>query len=226
MTSLNSFVNWAVARGRVGNPNGTYAGQCVSLVQQYLNQCYGIPYRARGNARSFVPPYFYRVSGAPQPGDIVQYGRNYGGGYGHIGLIGADGRFVDQNGTRRLHVAVRNTPFRGYVQLWRPNRRCALYDAAPAPTPAPAPAPAPSLGVGSFVAQHGTFRASTNMKIRRAPSLTGEVVGTFTAGSTQRYDGYIDANCYRWISWVGASGHRNYVARRNFKNGQIYGQCY
>ena len=93
MVSLEEFENWALSQGQVANPNGTYPGQCVSLTQQYLDKCYGIPYAPRGNAKDFIPPKFHRLSGTSdlQPGDIVRYGANYGGGYGHIGITMAVG---------------------------------------------------------------------------------------------------------------------------------------
>lgn len=83
-----------------------------------------------------------------------------------------------------------------------------------------------STNNGGRVAQNGTYRATANMKIRRSPSLSGDVAGTFTKGSTQHYDSYIDAGGYRWVSWIGASGNRNYVARRNLQTGEVYGECY
>ena len=85
---------------------------------------------------------------------------------------------------------------------------------------------APQTGSNGLIPQNGTYRATVNMKIRRSPSLSGQVAGTFTKGAEQRYDSYIDANGYRWVSWIGASGNRNYVARRNFATGEIYGECY
>ena len=88
------------------------------------------------------------------------------------------------------------------------------------------PSNAPQTGSNGLIPQNGTYRATVNMKIRRSPSLSGQVAGTFTKGAEQRYDSYIDANGYRWVSWIGASGNRNYVARRNFATGEIYGECY
>lgn len=79
---------------------------------------------------------------------------------------------------------------------------------------------------GVRIAQNGTFKANVNLNIRRAPSLSGAVAGTFTAGATQRYDSYIDADGIRWVSWIGASGNRNYVARRRLDNSEIFGVCY
>ena len=88
------------------------------------------------------------------------------------------------------------------------------------------PSNAPQTGSNGLIPQNGTYRATVNMNIRRSPSTNGQIVGTFTKDSTQHYDSYIDANGYRWVSWIGASGNRNYVARRNFATGEIYGGCF
>ena len=217
--SLDAFGAWALRCGAVGNPGtGTYKGQCVSLVQQYLYQCYGIPYKPRGNAASFVPPEFVRVRGGLQPGDIVRYaGASWNGGFGHIGLIDVNGKFLDQNGTKRLAVAYRDQPFAGYSAIFRPIKRVRLYDAKPAPA---------QPVHGGRIAQNGTFSAYINRNIRRSPSLTGEVVAVFSAGAKQRYDSYIDAAGFRWVSWIGGSGNRNYVAVKRLSDGKRYGRCY
>lgn len=122
MISLQAFREWAVAARQVSNPQvGSYPGQCVSLVQQYLYQVFGVAYAARGNAKDFVPPGFTRVNGPARSGDIVRYGSNYGGGYGHIGLMDDNGQWLDQNGVSVLHVGQRNTPFASAESIWRPN---------------------------------------------------------------------------------------------------------
>lgn len=123
MISLQGFREWATAARQVSNPQvGTYPGQCVSLVQQYLFQVFGVPYAARGNAKDFVPPGFIRVTGPAKPGDIIRYGANYGGGLGHIGFVDDNGQWTDQNGVAVLHVGTRATPFIAYESIWRPTK--------------------------------------------------------------------------------------------------------
>lgn len=121
--SLQQFREWSVAKKKVANPNGTYPGQCVSLVQQYLTQVFNIPFAPRGNAKDFVPPTFKRVTGAVKKGDIIRYGSNYGGGYGHIGLIDDDGYYLDQNGIRVLAVGRQRYPFSGINAIYRPTKK-------------------------------------------------------------------------------------------------------
>lgn len=134
MISLQAFREWAVAKKQVSNPQvGTYPGQCVSLVQQLLFQVFEVPYARRGNAKDFVPPGFTKLPGNTplRPGDIVRYGANYGGGYGHIALIDDEGKFLDQNGIVALHVGRRNTPFGGIESVWRPAK---AFNVKTAPT--------------------------------------------------------------------------------------------
>jgi len=131
--NLAEFGSWALAQKSVANPSvGTYKGQCVSLIQQYLYRVFGIPYQPRGNAKEWVrnplPEHLTKLSAntALQPGDILVYGSNYGKGYGHIALIDVNMKFFDQNGTKKLAVAYKGTPFSGYVCILRPKNQEAL----------------------------------------------------------------------------------------------------
>lgn len=122
--SLQEFREWAVAqKSNVSNPQvGTYKGECVSLVQQYLYQVFDIPYKARGNAKDFVPPYFTKVSGSPKAGDILRYqpGKGGAGKLGHIGIMDDDGKFLNQNHNGDHKVYRDNVPA-GY-EIFRPNK--------------------------------------------------------------------------------------------------------
>lgn len=220
--TLFDFGATMMASGSVGNPQvGTYIGQCVSMIQQYLYLCFGVDYAPRGNAKDFVPPKFHRVTdGTIQKGDIIRYGSNYGGGYGHIGMIVWSGNYMDQNGVRPLAIGKRSTPFAGIESVWRPDNGIELggpsgnnsWDTHGIPAGA--------------TSENGTFLAHVNRNIRRSPSLGGEIVATFTEGSTQKYDCKVEADGFMWVSWVGASGHRNYTAVRRLSDNKRYGQCY
>lgn len=132
--SLQEFREWLVKKGRVGNPgkgNGSYPGQCVSAVQCYLYYVHNVEYASRGNAKDFVPPGFVRVS-SYKPGDIIRYGSNYGGGYGHIGLIDDTGAFLDQNGAVVLTVHRQSKPFSGINAIFRPTKKFNVKTPKPA----------------------------------------------------------------------------------------------
>ncbi len=59
----------------------------------------------------------------------------------------------------------------------------------------------------------GTFTLDVaEINIRRWPSLASEVVGSYKQGDTVSFDSEGYANGYYWISYVGGSGMRNYLA--------------
>lgn len=77
-------------------------GQCVSLVQTYIEQCLEQPAKARGNAKDWTKSYVeeglgYTVS-EQQTGDIIVF-PNEANGYGHIAIY-VDGKLYDQNNLR------------------------------------------------------------------------------------------------------------------------------
>lgn len=69
------------------------------------------------------------------------------------------------------------------------------------------PAPAKPSG-GSY-----TFRNTTNVRDRAG--LGGNVVATYQAGQTVYYDSTVQADGYTWMSYIGSSGKRRYVAMTN-----------
>lgn len=131
--NLKEFGDYALEQKSVANPQvNTYKGQCVSLIQQYLYRVFEIAYKPRGNAKDWgrnpLPDVLEKLptSTKLQPGDILVYGSNYGGGYGHIALIDVNGKFFDQNGIKKLEVAYQDKPFSGYVCVLRPKNQEAL----------------------------------------------------------------------------------------------------
>lgn len=59
----------------------------------------------------------------------------------------------------------------------------------------------------------GTFTLDVaEINIRRWPSLASEVVGSYKQGDTVGFDSEGYANGYYWISYLGGSGKRNYMA--------------
>lgn len=121
--NLSQFQNWALAQGSVGKyTDGQFVGECVSLINQYLGRVYGISAGAWGNAKDWatngsVLGYFDRV-GDLQPGDIVVYGPNFGGGYGHIGIYLGNNKILDQNGADDGKIRVNNL-YPGYTAILR-----------------------------------------------------------------------------------------------------------
>lgn len=153
--NLQEFGSWGLKQKSVANPapNNKYKGQCVSLIQQYLYKVFGKSFKAYGNAKdwanNYPKSYFNKLSKSSklQSGDVLVYGSNYGGGYGHIGLIDCNGKWYDQNGIKSKKIAYRDKPFSGYICVLRPKNQ-------------------DKLGLNSNYKVGSTYTLNTNVKVR------------------------------------------------------------
>lgn len=122
--TLREFENWALAQKSVGNPgNNSYIGQCVSLVQQYLDKVHGIPFKARGNAKDWAVNIIDGWSKLDKntslkAGDILVYTN---GNYGHIIVVSADLKSLEQNHNFDKKVSL-NSIRKGYSCVLRNNK--------------------------------------------------------------------------------------------------------
>lgn len=122
--NLREFENWALTQKSVGNPTaeGSYKGECVSLIQQYLYKVYGIPFRARGNAKDWANIEIqdfkrFNPSNRLKSGDIVIYDS---GKYGHMGIVTINGKLLQQNKDGNRIITITDV-MPGYVMIQRPN---------------------------------------------------------------------------------------------------------
>lgn len=121
--NLVEFEQWAISQGNIGNPTAeeSYKGECVSLVQQYLSKVHNVPFKARGNAKDWVNIIIegfnrYAPDNTLKPGDIIVYDK---GQYGHIAIITADGKSLEQNKNGNGRITVEKVTS-GYVMIHRP----------------------------------------------------------------------------------------------------------
>lgn len=64
-----------------------------------------------------------------------------------------------------------------------------------------------------LIPENGTFIVGdAAINVRRGPSLNSEIVAVYDANEKVHYDYKGSANGYRWISYIGESGNRNYMA--------------
>lgn len=63
------------------------------------------------------------------------------------------------------------------------------------------------------------------LNIREKPSTSSNIVGAYYRNEKVTYDYYVDNEGYRWISWIGASGKRRYMAVRVLSTNKRYGHC-
>lgn len=62
------------------------------------------------------------------------------------------------------------------------------------------------------VATSGYYTVKYTTNIRTAPSTSASIVGTYSAGEGFYFDGYVNANGYKWLTYISYSGQRRYVA--------------
>ena len=65
---------------------------------------------------------------------------------------------------------------------------------------------------GSSLPSKGTYKFTSTTNIRSAARTTSSIVGTYNKGQTVAYDSKKTAGGYVWLSYIGNSGQRRYVA--------------
>lgn len=120
--NLREFKNWALEKGSVANPepDNWFKGECVSLIQQYLYQVCGIPFKARGNAKDWSKNAIegwdiLDASNSLKAGDIIIW---TSGTYGHIAIIDADMKILEQNRSYNKKITVSDIR-KGYTHIQR-----------------------------------------------------------------------------------------------------------
>lgn len=121
--NLKEFEKWGLSQGSVGNPTaeGSYKGECVSLVQQYLSKVHNTPFKARGNAKDWANIVIeefnkFAPDNTPKAGDILVYDW---GQYGHLAIVTVDGKSLEQNKNGNGRITVGEITG-GYVMIHRP----------------------------------------------------------------------------------------------------------
>ena len=211
----------------IANPDGSYSGECVSLVRQYLEQVFNIRTGPWGNAVDYrsggtggnqlaARGFTWHTDRNFQDGDILVFGQNsqaQTSSLGHIG-IWSGGRLYDQN------------------DGWRANARTANYSPYGSLSPACLgywrPAGAGSGGGGGSTptatsgTKSGTARVIQLVNVRNDPSVNGPVVAQYSPGQTFNYDSWVVANGYQWVSYKSYSGVRRYVAEARTDGSVVY----
>lgn len=165
-------------------------------------------------------------------GDVVIWGkRGYSAGSaGHTGIC-LDGRnWIECTAWKQLGVTTQDHDARWamnggpYFYVYRQDTSSVE---PPKPVTPSKPTPTAPSGNGKMVPQKAKFTASETVNIRRMATTKGNnPVATLKAGDTIQYDHYIDADGWRWVSYIGFSGNRNYVAVRRLSDNYRTGKCY
>ena len=74
--------------------------------------------------------------------------------------------------------------------------------------------------------QTGVFVVNVNtyLNIREKASTSSNIVGKYYNGESVNFDRRLKNDGYEWISWIGKSGNRRYMAIKNLSTGAVYGR--
>ncbi len=228
MTTANEVVQYTINLANSGmgvDKDGAFGTQCADLPCFIAKNWFGVD--LWGNAIDLLNAaaqvgwevHYMPTEANPRHGAVfVKNGVVYNGiDYGHTGvvIVDSDGytmQTVEQNVDGNWDALEVGGParfntrdFSGIVGWFYPpySDNTQSQDVVSTPT----------SNEIDLIPEDGTFTVGeAAINVRRAPNLNGEIVAVYEPGQSVKYDSKGSANGYRWISYVGASGKRNYMA--------------
>lgn len=216
---IRDYLNSLVGKRVVCPNNRALDGQCVTLVKALL-AFLGCPsaWQARGNATAVASNYVRDGIARNGKGWLqVCVNHNYARGVGHVWIDLSGETNYESNGAKPLTVTKGTRGYNQAQQIVNLDQWVNFSE----------PAPASGLPAG-VVPQQGTYHINVNgLRVRSTPEIRADnVVARYDAGQqVNNYQGYIDANGYRWVVYKGKSGNWRYIARRSLDGKQVFGYC-
>lgn len=152
----------------------------------------------------------FTESNVLKPGSITVFKESKETPYSHVAIFDSDvngtyGRFFGQNqGGQNGAFNITVLPYSAtYDTGFIPNKFIIAEEDSTILNKIP----------NDFIKENGEFTARFTINIRRAPGLKGKLTGVqYESGDSVYYDGYVKREGYVWISWVGKSGKRCWMA--------------
>ena len=219
MSKKQDMINDLIAHADAGTGvdyDGMYGYQCADVTCYGIYKYFGI--RLWGNAIDLL-------ESAENQGLQVVYGAQYpkagwffvknfvagdGVNYGHTGLV-----YEDSDGDTIKTIEQNIDGNWDYLEVGGPCRynERSVDSIVGYIVPPDDEEDEASVISSEFEEEDGTFTIGDDpINVRRSPDTSGEVVAVYEPGETVHYDSKGSANGYRWISFIGASGSRNYMA--------------
>lgn len=241
MTTVNDALN--NVKAQVGSGVSVGNGECYALASWYermispdatvgLGAGVGWVSGAIGDtisAKNIGSSYNWRAngwtvstSGPFVAGQIVTLGATPGNPYGHVVIVEAVNG--DQLTILEQNYGGRRYPVRNYYSAASYRQQVVHYITPPGTVTQSAP----NLTGSRSYRETGIMTVTVDaINVRRAPNTSGQVVATYTKGQSFAYDEVIiDVNGYVWVSYIGGSGKRNYVATGATKDGKRFGPAW
>ncbi|HEM4321352.1 TPA: SH3 domain-containing protein [Streptococcus suis] len=225
MTIANEVVQFFVNLANAGmgvDKDGMFGTQCADVPSYTAKHWFGVD--LWGNAIDLLDSaagvgwevHYMPTDANPQAGDFFVSNAFFGGvNYGHTGIVIADSdghtmQTIEQNIDGNWDALEVGGParfnerdFSNVVGWFRPPYADGGNTTIAQPT----------SDEIELIPETGTFTVGDSpINVRRAPNLNGEIVDVYEPGQSVKYDSKGSANGYRWISYIGGSGLRNYMA--------------
>ena len=216
---VRNYLDSLVGKRVICPNNRALDGQCVTLIKALL-AFLGCPsaWQARGNATAVATNYVRDGIAKNGKGWLqVCVNHNYARGVGHVWIDLSGETNYESNGAKPLTVTKGTRGYNQAQQIVNLDQWVNFSE----------PAPASGLPAG-VVPQQGTYHIKVNgLRVRSTPEIRADnVVASYDAGQQiNHYQGYIDANGYRWVVYKGKSGNWRYIARRSLDGRQVFGFC-
>ena len=217
---IRNYLDSTVGTKVVCTNNRGLDGQCVTLIKALL-AFLGCPtaWQARGNATDVATNYVRDGVAKNGKGWLqVCVNHDYAGGLGHVWIDLSGETNYESNGAKAL------TATKGTRNINQAQQIVNLDQWVNFSQPAQ---PASGLPAG-VTPQEGTYHIQVNgLRVRSTPEIRDDnIVASYDAGQqVNHYQGYIDANGYRWVVYKAKSGNWRYIARRSLDGKQVFGYC-
>lgn len=225
---MNASAEYLADNGIGADHDGYFGSQCVDLINYLLYKHFGV--ELGGNAIDLLDAaanaglnVVYDAPGlAPQAGAFFVM-ETYAHPYGHTGYVYQDSdgytmKTVEQNVDGNADSLENGGPARyctrNFQESWGkvigwfyPNYDESTQNTQVQEQVSEAPVE------GKLKDEDGTMAVTVSaVNVRTAPSTSSEVVAVYDEGEEFRYDSVYSAEGYIWVSYIGQSGERRYVA--------------
>lgn len=217
---IRNWLDGQVGKKIVCPNNRALDGQCVTPIKALLAflGC-SSAWQARGNATSVATNYVRDGIAKNGKGWLqICVNHDMSGGIGHVWIDLSGETNYESNGAKPLVFTKGTRPISQAQQIVNLDQWVDFSQPAQ---------PASGLPAG-VVPQDGTYHIQVNgLRVRSTPEIRNDnIVASYNAGEkVNHYQGYIDANGYRWVVYKAKSGNWRYIARRSLDGKEIFGYC-
>lgn len=207
---------------------GMYKRQCTSFVAFRLSSANGFTLPGGyGNAITWggvAKSQGYRVDMNPAVGSVAWFGNgvNGAGGYGHVAWV------ADVNGDMVTIEEYNYDSGQGPEKYWKRSFHKSkvsgyIHFKDIGKTTTSQSTTSPTSTSTAQLNTHGTYNFTSRASIKAEPKLSSPELAFYDKGQSVVYDKTLEADGYKWISYIAGSGMRRYIPVSPLQSNQTVG---